>query len=555
LDGSHDLNSRVEIGSLPEKVIPTSRIPVWFQFLLPSVSDLLFILLLASLTIGALAPRLLGDAGTGWHIRDGELILHTHSITRTDPFSATMNGQPWYAWEWLWDMTMAAIHTWAGLNGVVFVTALVMAFTFALTFHLALRRGAALPAALLLLILAVGASAIHLFARPHVFSWLLAVIWFEVLDSAEESSDLAARRRLFWLPVLMLLWVNVHGGFVLGVALCGIYLVAGFVRYWRAKDQVERQGTGTWLRRLSLVTTLSLLAGLVNPFGYKLYLHIYSYLSDRFLMNHIDEFRSPDFHGAAQQCFAVLLLIAIVALAAGGRKLRPSQTMVVLFATYSGLYASRNLPVSAILLTLILAPLLSQQMAEVARDPSAALAVHRLFTGMVAFSERMKRMQAGCRGHLWPAIAVTLGLVVCAHQGKLGSRHLMNAQFSSKRFPVAAVNFIAQRGISEPIFSDDYWGGYLIYRLYPHTRVFLDDRHDFYGDAFLTRYLKIIHVAPGWDAELKAMDPKWILLPREATLTSILKELPEWKVVYDEGNATLFQKAEAPETIGTRLIR
>ena len=99
----------------------------WLQFLMPSVSDLLFVALLLGLSCGALGRLLLRDAGTGWHIRNGELMLQTHSITRVDPFSATMSGQPWYAWEWLYDVLIAAIHHVLGLNGVVFYSAAVMA--------------------------------------------------------------------------------------------------------------------------------------------------------------------------------------------------------------------------------------------------------------------------------------------------------------------------------------------------------------------------------------------------------------------------------------------
>ena len=127
---------------------------------------------------------MLRDAGTGWHIRNGQLMLQTHSITRVDPFSATMSGQPWYAWEWLYDVLIAAIHHVFGLNGVVFYTAAVMAVTFVLVFHLAMRRGGSLPITFFLLVLSLGASAVHFLARPHVLSWLFTVIWFELLDSA-----------------------------------------------------------------------------------------------------------------------------------------------------------------------------------------------------------------------------------------------------------------------------------------------------------------------------------------------------------------------------------
>lgn len=543
--GDGHLKPPVEFGEkngVSRESSPPSPMPIWLRLLFPSVTDLLFVLLLVSLTVGVLAPRLLGDAGTGWHIRNGELILQTHSITRVDSFSATMNGQPWYAWEWLFDAAVAWIQHWTGLNGVVFLAALVIASSFTLTFHLSIHRGALLPISLGFVILAIGASAIHLFARPHVFSWLLAIVWFHLLDSSE-TDDAKKNRRLLCLPVIMLFWANVHGGFVLGFVLAGIYLVAGCLRLWRSKDSLERENTRTWLVRLAGVSALSFVAGLVNPYGYKLYVHVYQYLSDRFLMNHIDEFRSPDFHGLAQQCFAALLLITIVALAAAGRKLRTSELLVVLFAAYSGLYASRNLPVSSILLTLILAPLLSRALAATANDSSIAEPMSRLFSRMNGFSKRMTHAESGFRGHLWPTLAVIAGLVICVHQGRLGSRQLMNAHFDGKRFPVEAVNVIEQRGIRDPIFSEDYWGGYLIYRLYPRNRVFVDDRHDFYGDAFLRRYLRIIHVEPGWESELKALNPNWILMPRESTLTNILKEMPQWRVIHEDENATLFQKA------------
>ena len=66
--------------------------PAWFRLLTPSATDLIFIILLVTMTGGVLAPRLLGDASIGWHIRNGDLMLQSHAITRTDPFSVTMGG-------------------------------------------------------------------------------------------------------------------------------------------------------------------------------------------------------------------------------------------------------------------------------------------------------------------------------------------------------------------------------------------------------------------------------------------------------------------------------
>ena len=511
--------------------------PAWFRFLVPSVQDLLFIALLLAMGAGAMVPRLLRDAGTGWHIRNGERILQTGQITRTDPFSAEMNGATWYAWEWLYDAAFAAVHAKTGLNGVVWLTGVIVGATFFLTLRFTLRRGASLPIALLLTMLAFSTVAIHLFARPHVVGWLFTVIWFEMLDAGERGE--VRGNSILLLPPLMLLWANVHGGFPIGIVLFVLYLVGGAFG-WRKQSDEQRIRTGKWLSRLSAVTGLSLLATFVNPYGYKLHVHIYEYLSDRFLMDHIEEFGSPNFHGIAQQSFVVLLLITFVALAAAARRVRVTHVLVLVFAAYSGLYASRNLPISGLLIVLIVAPILSQEVIEAGRSASV---LGRMFGKYGAFADRMQRMENAARGHVWPIALVLAGTLVCLGGGHLGSRQLMNARFDDQRFPSAAVDFIEQQGIRDPIFTPDYWGGYLIYRLYPRNRVFIDDRHDFYGVPYLKRYLRVIHVIPGWEGVLAQENVHWILVPPDSSLANILPLKPQWKVVFEDQRGRLFQRA------------
>jgi hypothetical protein len=120
----------------------------------------------------------------------------------------------------------------------------------------------------------------------------------------------------------------------------------------------------------------------------------------------------------------------------------------------------------------------------------------------------------------------------------------MDAQFDAKRFPVQAVEVIAQRGIEDPIFAPDYWGGYLIYRFFPNPRVFVDDRHDLYGERFLKDYLNVMHVQTGWEKFLNERQVQWILAPGEGSLANILKETPAWKVIYEDNTAILFQRAK-----------
>jgi hypothetical protein len=514
----------------------------WIQWLAPSFTDLLFICILFLLTTGGFASKLLGDAGIGWHIRDGQQILQSHKIPRVDSFSATMEGKQWFAWEWLYDAGIAIVNDRAGWNGVVFLTVFVIATTFAYALRRALLAGATLPIALLLLAFALGASSIHFLSRPHVFSWLFSVIWFSILDAASANGDLRLCRSLYWLPALILLWANLHGGFLFGLILCAIYLVAGVISYWTGTNPAAREKAGKWLRHLSVVTALSFLVSLINPHGVSLYTHIYHYLGDRFLMDHIEEFQSPNFHGVAQKCFGLLLLITFVALAANREKMQTTHWMVILFAVYSGLYASRNLPVSSLLIALVIAPLLSSEIAAAAENGGFLAPVRSIFRSLSGFSTRVTMMETRFRGHVWPVIAVVLGLWICLHKGALGSHQMMNAQFNESRFPTRAVRFVEEENIHEPIFAPDYWGGYLIYSLYPLSKVFVDDRHDLYGSRFFREYLTTIHVEPGWNVLLDRLQARWVLVPRESPLANILKETPAWKVVYQDKTAVLYHQ-------------
>jgi hypothetical protein len=505
---------------------------------------------------------LLGDAGTGWHIRTGQLILATHKIPHVDPFSSSLNGQPWFAWEWLYDLLAGWLDQVAGLNGVVLLTALMIAFVFSWTFRLMLRRGANLLVAFVLLLLAASASMIHFFARPHVASWLFTLAWFCILESSEDDcrglgTDAAPdrsrthrSRRLYLLPLLMLVWVNVHGGFLLGFALLAIYWLCAASLWLRltlrmAEDQFAdvllKIRAARRVRALTWTGILCAAATFVNPYGFRLHVHVYRYLSNRFLMDHIDEFQSPNFHLVAQKCFAGLLLLTLVALAAEGREAKVRHVLLVLFAAFSGLWAARNIPVASLLQILVIAPWLSEAMGSLGRQGRS----YRRRSGSDSFLQRMKAIETNIQGHLWPVVATALACLVTFQGGKLGPKPLMNAHFDPHRFPTAAANYIEEKKIPGPILSPDYWGGYFIYRFYPRMKVVVDDRHDLYGGEFLISYLKLVHLEPGWQDFLRQHPAQCVVMPKNSAVANILLETEDWRPVYRDDVAIVFLPATA----------
>ena len=531
------------------------------RFLLPSVRDIIFVFLFWSLLAGPLSNRPLADPDIGWHIRTGEQILATHSLPRTDPFSSTMQGQPWFAWEWLYDILLGILHRAGGLNGVVWLCALLVAGTFVLLLSQLLRRGTGLLLAVGLMLLAESAATIHLYARPHIVSWLFSLFWFGVLDRWErrdhgERLNLEGRREHaglprwipWFFPVSMLLWVNLHGGWLFGMALLGIYTFAAFVESWRTRDAFAAIRFRHTARTMAWVWVVSALATLVNPYGWRLHAHIYRYLSDRYLMNQIDEFRSPDFHGWAQRCFAVILMLALIAFWGSGRKLRLSHLLMLLLAAYAGFYSSRNLPISSMLLVLIIGPILWTNFIALADKPGAWRFVRKCAARISNFSGRMGAQEMQLRGHLWPVVSVALAFAICLHGGRLGSRQLIDAHFDPKKMPVEAVTFLlnetagTQTG-AEPVFSTDTWGGYLIYRMYPERKVVVDDRHDLYGSDRIRRYVILIQAEPGWRKVLEEEQIRTALLPAGSALANLLREVPQdWRVAYEDRVAVVFER-------------
>ncbi len=529
---------------------PSSRA---LRFLLPSVRDIIFIFLFWSVLAGPLANRPLADSDIGWHIRTGERMLATHSLPRTDPFSSTMQGQPWFAWEWLYDLALGILHQACGLNGVVWLCALLVATIFALLLSQLLARGTGLLPAVVLMLLAEAASTIHLYARPHIVSWLFSLLWFVALDQWEGWEHGRPPRWIRWFfPASMLLWVNLHGGWLFGMALLGLYAFAALVESLRAQDAFAAIRAAHRARAMALAWVASATATLVNPYGWRLHAHIYRYLGDRYLMNRIDEFRSPDFHGWAERSFAVILVLVLIAFAGSYRKLRLSHLLVALVAAYAGFYSSRNLPGSSMLLVLVAGPILWEDFVALAGKPGAWQWLRKGTARISNFSDRTGAQEMQLRGHLWPVVSVVFAFAICLQGGWLGSRQLIHAQFDPKKVPAAAVTFL-QRELqgrpntvpifSTPVFSTDSWGGYLIYRVYPGRQIVVDDRHDLYGSGRIRQYLILTQAEPGWQNVLNQWQIRTALLPNGSTLANLLRELPQdWRVAYEDKVAVVLER-------------
>ena len=304
-------------------------------FLTPSIADVIFLCVFLSLSLFS-GKGLLNDCDTGYHIRAGEYILQTHSIPRQDIFSFHEPPPSWTAHEWLSEIIMAIVHRSFGLTGIVIFFSLIISFTYSLFFKI-LKDDTNIVLSIFFAALVLLSSQIHWLARPHIFSLLLMIIWYYGLDEYQYKD----RNHLYFFPLIMLLWVNLHGGFLAGFILIGIYFFGNIVKLITS-DGSEKNIYKRKAKVLGLITIISFLACLVNPFGYHILLFPFKLVSNKFIMNHVREFLSPNFHDPLLFKYFLLLMVVIFALSTV--KINLIELLLILMFTNMSLYSVRYIP-------------------------------------------------------------------------------------------------------------------------------------------------------------------------------------------------------------------
>jgi len=509
--------------------------------LLPSLTDVAFLMPLAFvfLRMGG-APGMLGDGDTGWHLRTGEWILANHRVPTQDMFSYTKAGQPWFAWEWLWDVAFGWLNLQWGMAAVILASLLVICFTSVLLFRL-LRRQCGNPLlAVVVMFFVTGGSAVHWLARPHLFTLLFTVVFFSILERVKEG-----RTQLLWyLPGLTLLWTNLHGGFFVGLILIGAYAAGQLLTaLFEASADARREAARRGLPYLTTAAGCALVT-LVNPYTYHLHAHIFEYLTDKYQRKNIVEFQSFNFHHPATVFFEPMLLLGLAAVVWSLMRRDYVYTLLIAGWAHLALVAVRNTPIFMIVASVPVAMMLQQLVVELPGKNLAnwlRLGAARLQRFAADFGET----DSIPRVHIASAAAVGL-LAALFYAPNAPAK--CRAEYDRRQYPAKAVAMLQRAGASDTIFTEDAWGGYLIYRLYPTNKVFIDGRSDFYGSTFNEKYLDVMNVRYDWEKNLDQYHVNTILLPPTASLASTLKESRRWRPVYDDGVAIVFRAADAGST-------
>jgi len=507
--------------------------------------------------------RLFRDSDTGWHIRSGQWILAHGALPRLDPYSFSKPGQPqtgqpqtgqhqtaqqWMAWEWGADVLMGWIDRVGGLPAVASLFALTAAAAAWMWCRLNFAAGGDFFLTALLAAPMVTTASLHWLARPHLLSWLfaLAAVWFaETATGPFVVANPAGLAKLAGIAAVTALWANLHGSFLLAPAIALVYAFAHLARPLLWAPTADTDATATAATDMDpstarakalwfLWAAFAALAGsLANPYGWHLHAHILSYLRDEDLTSRVAEFQSFNFHdpGAAQVTLTMLVAASAAVLALAQKRLAQAILMVVL--VWGGLRSARVIP----LVALLALPLANGAIARALRSRPRELqpAIARRLARALRYSTGLQSIDRRLTGVVFLLVVVFFSLVALRAPAQASG-----IGFSPSRFPVAAMDAVAQLPADARLLASDSYGGYIIYRFNGARKVYFDGRSDFYGAEFMKQYLTLIQARPGWQDIVRNFGFTHALLPEDSSLKASLQQAG-WSVIYADKTATLLK--------------
>jgi hypothetical protein len=539
--------------------------------------------------LGLLAFRPAVDPDVFWHLATGKWIWQNQAIPKADPFSWTTPGRAWIAHEWLTEAIWRVVYRMGGWGALVALSGLILMATFALVRATARHLGAGPVASTLFTALSALAGLHTWNVRPQMISLAFCALfgyWFAKavtpvapvavdpysasLDADDPHSESDAGtmalkagfgKRLWLIPIIMLAWVNLHGGWVFGMAMLAAFAVATVIEAYLPSTLVGLVGIRNSFPK-ALVKTVagvffaSLLLCFANPNGLKGVVYPFSYLGDNASTRYVNEWFAPSIAKAQYWPFFALLAMFLVTMATGLRKLPLYVYAIGIPFSFLAVQSARNVSQFAVFAAPFAAVAISNRRLLGAGKSARAVAASLNVQDPVSPTE-LGKAQTSSEAVLSPTktkkpaanpsaisninrVVLVSVVVACVVLGFANFTKRANLQAQAKIYPVAAV----QKLLADPgtgLLNDYDWGGYLTH-IAPTIPVSIDGRPDMYGDAFTDSYVAMWRGNKGWQARLAAFKADRVLAKPKSVMATNLRKSPEWKVTFEDNIAVLFAR-------------
>ncbi len=452
------------------------------------------------------------DLDNWWHLKVGEWILQNHAFPHNGIFSGTAANRPWAAYSWGYEVLLSLSYKWFDILGMAvlgtILTVLVAASVYRMTRHLSGRFWMAC-------LIATAACSVFLFTmcpRPVYFTMILLAAELTLILEANRSGR---ARPLCWLPLLFLLWANLHIQFIYGLTIVGMLLGVNLVQRLLAAAGWQPESLAPPaipLRPLAAVFAGCLLAPLISPYSYHLYEIVYGLVSTRLPYQMVQEMQPFTLKVPSHYLQVLLTGAAFFAL---GRKQEVDLFKIgmLVLATVVGFRMMRDSWFICIVAAACIADSNGEEHAQ------------------------------GEKWYEWLGLAAflfTMGLLFARDTGF--NRAGLDDKISSV-FPVNAANYLRKRPYPGPIYNAFDWGGFLIWYL-PEHPVAIDGRTDLYRDDLIGRYMATVSGEDSYLTDPYLNEAGVVLLQRGMPLAALLQGDPRFQNIYEDPQAVMFVRRQ-----------
>ena len=489
--------------------------PVFLGMLLLAgmfVGRLLNLQQVSSVSSAVSAPMFWMEGDTWWHLAVGNQILKTHTWPTHDPYSFTVQGSPWISYEWLGEVLIALAWRIGGLQALmVLLIALAGAILLLLYYHAYLRcknsKAAFVACAVLLPIVSLSIT-----VRPQLLGYVFLIATLIALEKFRHGHQKA----LWALPPIFLLWVNAHGTFVFGFLILAVYWASGLKAFEFGGLYAERW-TERQRQRLEFISLLCLLASTLTPYGTRLLAYpLVMASSQHLVLQSIQEWQPISLSQLNGKYFLVLSLLFWLVLATSRLRCRLQDFVLLAIATAETFMHARFV----LLFVPVFVPLLADWLAQ----------------WVPQYQPAKDQYVLNC---------VLMALIAAGIVKFFPSAQELDQQVENN-MPAKAVSFLRAHPTLKRTLNDAYWGGYMIDKLGPAHKVFIDGRFDIYEySGVMADYLNMTRLAPDTRFLLRKYQVQSCLLPRSSPLAVFLAASPNWQEVYQDNLSAVFvRKAE-----------
>jgi len=452
------------------------------------------------------------DPDTWWHLKVGDWILQNSALPHTGILSRSAANRPWVAYSWGYEVLLSLAYSWFGLLGIgIFGTVLTIGVV-ASTYGMLRRLSGRFWVSCILCGITCAAFLFNSAPRPVFFSYMLFCATLTLLFAAQRAGRI---QLLYWLPLVFLLWANLHIQFIYGLFTVALFMGVHLTQQLLAKSKINLNFLSESTlpgKPLAIIFALCVLGTILGPNFYHPYLVVFAYTKAKFSYKVIIELQPLPFRLFSN--FLELFVAAAGFYAVGWqKKIDPFKLALLAVASVVAFRTMRD-------------------------------AWFICFPAAACIADLPAPESSATHTHSWRELAVVTAevaflLFVAAPFNDFTTRGLDRA--ISADYPVNAINFLRRGSFTGPLYNNLNWGGFLMWYL-PELPVSVDGRNDLYGDELDQLFYNSESAFPSYATDPYLGDAGLVVLDSKLPLAKVLTIDPRFRVIYQDQIATVFTR-------------